>query len=152
MSAAETAYEQAVRLLARREHSRRELARKLAERGFDDAETEEALDRLVREGLQSDARFAEEYARARLGKGFGPRRVTAELAEYGVAVEHRHWAELDPEAERARAAEALHKRFGPGAPADRKDWARRMRFLEGRGFAPELCRPLVGGADPDDLD
>lgn len=152
MSGAETPYEQAVRLLARREHSRRELSRKLAERGFDETGVEEALDRLEREGLQSDARFAEEHARARLAKGFGPRRVAAELGEHGVAAEHRHWAELDPDAERARAAEALHKRFGTGPPVSRKDWARRMRFLEGRGFAPELCRPLVGGADPEDLD
>jgi len=111
VSAAESAYEQAVRLLARREHSRRELARKLAERDFPEAEREAALDRLEREGLQSDERFAEE---------------------------------------RERAAAALHKRFGESPPASKKDWARRMRFLEGRGFSPELCRPLVGGVDADE--
>lgn len=150
MSEPASAYDQAVRLLARREHSRRELARKLAQRGFPEEESVPALDRLEREGLQSDARFAEEYARARLERGFGPRRVEAELAEHGVAGEHRHFAQLDPAEERSRAAEALRKRFGDGPPADRKDWARRLRFLESRGFAPELCRPLVGGADPDD--
>jgi regulatory protein len=150
VTAAESAYEQAVRLLARREHSRRELSRKLAERDFPEAEREAALDRLEREGLQSDARFAEEYARMRLERGFGPRRVESELAEHGVAAELRHFAQLEPAEERERAAAALHKRFGESPPASKKEWARRMRFLEGRGFSPELCRPLVGGVDADE--
>ncbi|MDX1626605.1 MAG: RecX family transcriptional regulator, partial [Wenzhouxiangellaceae bacterium] len=48
--------ESAIRLLARREHSRRELDRKLRQRGWDGEDVEIVLDELDEAGLQSDRR------------------------------------------------------------------------------------------------
>ena len=147
------AYEQALKLLVRREHSRRELGHKLDQRHHDDGVVQAALDRLEAENALNDARFAEEYARARFAKGFGPVRVTAELREHGIDGEGLAWARLDPADERELAAAQLTKRFGPGPPADYKEGAKRMRYLQQRGFAPEVCARVVkAGGNPEDLE
>lgn len=81
---APSAYRQAMGLLVRREHSRKELARKLRGRGVDAGEMETALDTLNRQDFQSDERFAEALARTRAGAGHGPLRIRAELATHGL--------------------------------------------------------------------
>ncbi|MFB6259545.1 MAG: regulatory protein RecX [Thiohalorhabdaceae bacterium] len=144
------AYDQALKLLVRREHSRRELGHKLDERGHPRAATEAALDRLEAENALNDARFAEEYARARFAKGFGPLRVEAELREHGVDAAGLAEARLSGEAERELAAAQLTKRFGTGEPADFKERTKRMRYLQQRGFAPEVCARVVkAGGNPE---
>ncbi|HVJ31411.1 MAG TPA: regulatory protein RecX, partial [Gammaproteobacteria bacterium] len=70
----------ALELLARREHSRRELTRKLAARGFSDDVVSPVLDKLERTGALADARFTDSFVRSRIGKGQGPQRIRAELA------------------------------------------------------------------------
>jgi regulatory protein len=145
------AYEQGLKLLVRREHSRRELGHKLAERGHDAAAAEAALDRLEGENALNDRRFAEEYARARFAKGFGPVRVLAELREHGIDGDGLAHARLDEGAERALAAEQYAKRFGGKPPADRRETAKRMRYLQQRGFAPGICAAVVEQrGNPDD--
>jgi regulatory protein len=151
------AYEQALKLLVRREHSRRELAHKLGERDHPAAAAEAALDRLEAEDALNDARFAEEYARARFAKGFGPVRVVAELREHGIDGDGLAPARLERAEQRRLAAEQLAKRFGNGEPADFKERAKRMRYLQQRGFEPEVCArvvPRVNGAagNPEDLE
>ena len=47
---------------------------------------EEQIARLSRENLQSNLRFAESYARQRIGRGYGPVRVQEELRERGASV------------------------------------------------------------------
>src|SRR5690606_12886983 len=74
----------AIALLSRREHSRRELERKLIQRGFGADEVAAALDRLQSAGLQDDARFAEALGRSRAEAGRGPLRLRAELAQHGL--------------------------------------------------------------------
>ena len=76
--------ESAYRLLARREHSYKELQTKLKQREFDRDAIDAVLQDLIDEGLQSDARFAESYIRMRAMNGFGPERIPLELAERGV--------------------------------------------------------------------
>ena len=145
------AYEQALKLLVRREHSRRELAHKLGDRGHPAAAAEAALDRLETENALNDARFAEEYARARFAKGFGPVRVAAELREHGIDGDGLSWARLEPAEERELAAAQLAKRFGSGEPSDYKEGAKRMRYLQQRGFAPAVCARVVkAGGNPED--
>lgn len=131
----------AIGLLARREHSTKELRHKLLTKGHEPEDVEQCLAELKAEGLLSDERFAEAYARMRSERGYGPQRIRAELAERGVdeslitlgleAVE-RDWFEL--------AAEVRLKRFGPGVPADFKERARQMRFLQYRGFEHSQIR------------
>ncbi|MFA9461920.1 regulatory protein RecX [Thiohalorhabdus sp. Cl-TMA] len=144
--AVEAAYAQALKLLVRREHSRRELARKLVERDHPRPAADAALDRLEAEGAQSDQRFAEEYARARFAKGYGPRRVEAELREHGIGPEGMAHAALERGEERSLAAAQLAKRFGDAPPADARERAKRTRYLQQRGFDPEVCARLLRDA------
>ena len=63
--AEQTPLQRALGLLTRREHSRRELSRKLTSRGVEAADVRSAVDRLEAEGWQSDTRFAEALVRSR---------------------------------------------------------------------------------------
>ena len=80
----QTPVQRALGLLARREHSRKELSRKLTTRGLDAGEVQAAVDRLAGEGWQDDARFAESLVRSRASSGYGPLRIRAELSTHGL--------------------------------------------------------------------
>ena len=138
----------AVRLLATREHSRAELRRKLLARAGEVAVVEALLDDLAARGLQSDARYAEQYVAQRAARGYGPARIRAELRERGIdeAVIADWLDERDP-VWKERLAEVARKRFGAAGPADFRDRARRARFLEYRGFGAELIRRALFAGD-----
>ncbi|MGZ4998616.1 MAG: regulatory protein RecX, partial [Methylobacter sp.] len=74
-----------LRLLARREHSKKELLNKLALRGFSRDDAQPVIDELAEQGWQDDLRYAENYARFRIQKGYGPIRVKQELKQNGIA-------------------------------------------------------------------
>jgi regulatory protein len=132
--------QRAVRLLARREHTRAELARKLAAHGTPE-EIDTVLNELAGSGLQSDARFAESYLRSQ-GARLGAARLRQTLRQKGVAPDliAAHVEDLPDELDRARAV--WQKKFS-AAPADRSDWARQARFLQARGFSAEIIRKLL---------
>ena len=147
---AEQARDSAIRLLARREHSRRELRRKLTARGHTDPEVEETLDVLATDGLQSDARFAESFARMGVDRGHGPLKIRAGLQERGIKEELIDSViDEDEGCWHGRAQAASVKRFGVAPPADRADWGRRARFLNGRGFPSSVVWRVLG--DPETL-
>ncbi|MCY3884815.1 MAG: regulatory protein RecX [Gammaproteobacteria bacterium] len=83
-SNAKEAYEIAVRLLARREHSRHELRGKLRLRGVHSREIETVIEKLSESGLQSDDRFIENSIRSQLRKGHGPLKIRAYLLNRGI--------------------------------------------------------------------
>lgn len=142
----------AIRLLARREHARRELVAKLRGRGFGAELIETVLDQLEGERLLSDARYAEVYVRSRIGSGHGPLRIRAELRERGIdeAFVERELAGQDPDWF-ALAARVRRRRFGDTVPEPFKERARQMRFLQYRGFDGEQIRAAMdGGFDPDE--
>ena len=130
-----------MRLLSHREHSREELRGKLVSRGFDTAAVETVLDELRARGWQSDARFAEQYAAARGGRGYGPVRIREELRLRGVGGEIRAGSidDQDP-VWQDRARRALQRRFGESPPAGHEERDRRMRFLIRRGYGAEQAR------------
>ncbi|HKJ76458.1 MAG TPA: regulatory protein RecX [Gammaproteobacteria bacterium] len=137
-------YEAAITLLARREHSRLELGRKLEQKGHDPDVVTEALDTAEAEGLLSDERFAESYARARREKGYGPLRIRAELRERGVAAELAAQGMEALDEDWPSLAEAVRqKRFGGDKPREAKERARQSRFLQYRGFEADLVRRLL---------
>jgi regulatory protein len=141
-----TLRQRAVAFLARREHSRVELSRKLARFAEDPAEIEPLLDDLARRKLLSDERFADARAHSLAAK-FGPARLEHELRAKGVAasaIARVAGAARVTEVDRARAA--WRKRFGQ-APADRAERAKQMRFLQGRGFSFDAIRRVIGGAE-----
>ncbi|KPF68376.1 hypothetical protein IP84_10035 [beta proteobacterium AAP99] len=136
----------AIGYLSRREHSRTELARKLAPHalaaGQDEAAVEHVLQQLVAKGLLSDARFAASLSHRR-GQRYGTARVMMELRQQGVGAEvlAETQSQLkDTELERAR--EVWQRKFGQpaGNPAER---AKQLRFLQSRGFSSEVCYRVV---------
>ena len=148
----------ALRFLAAREHSVKELRGKLGRgrtRGgandandatdATDATVETVLETLQRDGYLSDSRFAEAFVRSRTGRGQGPAKIRAGLIERGVPRELVDAAlDLDGNVWRELAEDAHARRFGPAPPADRRDWARRARFLSTRGFPSEVVYRTLG--------
>ena len=138
----------ALKLLGAREHSRLELARKLQARGFEPTLVDRVIDRLSLAGALSEARLVERYVAERVSKGFGPLRIRAELREKGLPD-----VLIEPQLEEMQGAWPEHlavahdRRFGAGPPTDRADYARRGRFLEQRGFPPELIRRHLRWSD-----
>ena len=139
----ETCRERAIGLLARREHSRLELRHKLLSRGCDEAELGALLASLSAEGLQSDERFTEAYVYSRSQRGFGPLRIQAELRERGIDDGLiRQFLDFQSQTWLQQAHRQWQKRFGKRA-ADFKERARQARFLQGRGYSPQMiCRVL----------
>jgi regulatory protein len=136
-------YAAALRLLARREHSRLELRHKLLVRNFTETAVESVVARLVDSGLLSDQRFAEVYARSRFERGYGPLRIRAELDERGVGagLAERALADLCcPWVESAQRQRS--KRFGRRLPGDFRDRAKQMRFLRQRGFTSDQIQAV----------
>jgi regulatory protein len=134
--------QQAIRLLARREHTRVELARKLSGLGTTE-EIDAVLADMEASQLQSDNRTAESYLRSNASR-LGASRLRHTLKTRGVAPEmideQMAQAGLPDEIERARAA--WSRKFDT-APANPKEWARQARFLQSRGFAGDVVRRLL---------
>ena len=136
----------ALGILARREYSRPELARKLAQYTDNPDEIPELLDEFERRGWLSESRVVEQVLASRRRR-FGAHRIVHELREKGVSAAAIAGAQKqlkDSEMEAAR--EVWRKRFGV-FPADARDKARQMRFLLGRGFNPEVVRRLLRDTD-----
>jgi regulatory protein len=137
----------ALEFLARREHTRRELIRKLIARGFPDDVIVPVLEELERSGALAETRFMDSFVRSRIAKGQGPQRIRAELAQRGIddeaADEVVRGADVDW-LETIRAVRA--KRFGPEPPRDYAERARQARFLQYRGFDGEQIKAAL---DPD---
>jgi regulatory protein len=130
----------ALRLLARREHSRDELARKLSPYAESREALETVLDFLVSKKSLSNERFAEVRANW-LARKYGAAKIRQDLTSKGVAVElaDRVTSDLE-EMDKARAI--LARKYS--APATtREERAKRARFLQGRGFSGDVIRRLV---------
>lgn len=142
------AFTAALGLLARREHSAKELGGKLHSRGFEPELVERVLSRLAAERLQSDERFAEVYLRQRSEKGHGPERIRAELRERGIddqliSARFRQ-AEDDGEVDWFElAAMTYAKKYGRRPIEDLKERAKRQRFMQYRGFTFEQIAAAI---------
>ena len=146
------AFAKGLGLLARREHSARELKTKLAVRGHADGEVRDAVDKLKDRRYQSDDRFAASLARWRAGQGYGPHRITLELKSHGLTTAAIRAAIDATDCDwQASATAQLRRRFGRTAAADASERARRAQFLLRRGFDPATVR-LVTRAEVDDSD
>ncbi len=134
--------ERAIRCLARREHSRAELALKLKSHGSAE-EIEEVLERMTELGLLSDHRMAEAWVRTKAAR-FGVARLRHDLARHGIGRETID-AVLESqcgqsELDRARAVRLT--KFD-SRPENAKEWAKQARFLQNRGFAADIIRTLL---------
>ena len=142
----------ALGLLARREHSRHELAAKLTRHLQEGDDLQALLDALQASGLLSDERAAASVVHRRAPL-LGTQSVAQELRRKGLSealVRASTTALADTELQRARAV--WHKRFGGEVATSPQERARQMRFLAARGFSGEVVRRVVrgrGGADDD---
>ena len=132
------AYLAAVRLLGSRDHSEFELTRKLRKREHSDEAISGALLELQELNYVNDARYAVDYTRQRVERGFGPLSVRAKLRERGIEAHHVNAALAGHNVDWSQLAlQALLGRFDEDVIASRKsrDEARIARFLAARGFA-----------------
>jgi regulatory protein len=136
----------ALRLLARREHSRQELARKLSAR----AETPQALEFLLsdleKRKQLSDERFASERARV-LSRKYGAARIRQDLKAKGVPEElASRFSSSSDELQKAKAI--LERKYRLPATT-REEKAKRMRFLQSRGFSSDVIFSLLSARSTD---
>ncbi len=134
----------AVRLLSRREHSAFEIRDKLQKRDFDESEIAQAIVELQQGGWLSDERYTEAYIRMRQLKGFGPIRIAMELNERGVdeciVDEYLH---ADDDAWQQTLVQQYQKKYRNKAIKDYNDKAKRIRFLQYRGFPLDQIYQVV---------
>ena len=134
-SASISAYDKAIGLLARREHSARELKSKLARKGLDADESAKALSDLQAKDFQSDARFGEMLVRTRIAGGYGPRWILAELRQHGIAEDEAQALVEAAEPDwLALIRDLLRRRYGSKGVATPAERAKRASFLVRRGF------------------
>lgn len=147
-----TPVQRALGLLTRREHSRKELARKLAARGVEKEDAQAAVARLADAGWQDDARFAESLVRSRAGSGYGPLHIRAELGMHGLDREAVEAAMAGFEGDWDEVARGLvRRRFGDSGPCDQVQRRKAAELLMRRGFDSGRIRAATR-FDPDDPD
>jgi regulatory protein len=129
----------ALRLLARREHSRDELARKLSPHAESAEALDTVLDFLVSTRLLCNERFAEVRAHW-LARKYGAAKIRRDLQSKGVEQQLVDRVSAEGELERARAILARKYRQPATTRAER---AKRARFLQGRGFSGEVIKLLI---------
>ena len=150
------ALERAMKLLAVRSRSRRELADRLLGMGFGPVAVEKVDRRLAALGLVDDTEFALERVRHLLARGRSLRAAHLDLSGHGIGDDVIEFAvaEVDadqPELSRAVAIANARARRSLGE-TPRKTYARVARYLSAQGFDPETveeaCREVFGDIEP----
>lgn len=138
----------ALNLLARREHSKLELQRKLLTKGFNADEIIPVLQVLEQQNLQSDQRFVENYILMRYKRGFGPVRIKAELCERGIDQETIDKFLAEYKSFWTKQVEEVRcKKFGKKIPKDLSEQTKQMRYLYYKGFDTVMIRRFFKEAE-----
>lgn len=138
----------AMDLLARREHGRVELTRKLRKRGAPDELIDGALDRLTEEGLLSEARYLESFVAYRARAGYGPQRIREELGQRGLARGDIDQALRDSGIDWfEQLRETWQRKYAGRLPNDARERAQQGRFLAYRGYSLDMIGRLLRGCD-----
>ncbi len=128
LSLSKTAYDNALEMLARREHSYLELYKKLLS-CYKEYEVEQALEKLKSQNYQSDERFSSEFIQMRFNQGKGPVKIAIDLKQRGI--ENFDLSEYDFF---ALAKQVRVSKYGEEVPKNYKEKAKQQRFLQYRGF------------------
>jgi len=149
-----TPAQRALALLVRREHSRKELTRKLLARGISGEDADAAVERMAVAGWQDDARFACSLARTRAMAGYGPLYIRAELATHGIGghaidAAFSALAEAGEDDWRSRARELVERRLGSMAEASTTVQRKAADFLARRGFDSGTIGAVIRGLSDD---
>ncbi|CAM3021270.1 Regulatory protein RecX [Legionella steigerwaltii] len=129
------AFDSAVRLLSRREHSALELYDKLKQKGYSAIEVNNALDECRRLDLQNDQRFVETYSRSRIRQGYGPLKISQELSSKGIDKELiQQFLQQEKDNWLAYALDVWHKKSKGQLDLTFDELQKQQRFLLYRGF------------------
>ena len=146
----QTPLQRALGLLVRREHSRKELGRKLKSRGVDPDAVDAAVAKLADEGWQDDTRFAQSLVHSRAASGYGPLHIRAELGTHGLDSELIEAAMASFEGEwTEKSRELVCRRFGASGPEDLAQRRKAADLLARRGFDGNCIRQ-ASRYDPED--
>ena len=138
--------ESALHSLSRRDHGEYELRQKLRQKGYPDDEIDDALNYCLEHHYLDDLRFAKSQVRQHVYKGHGLRRIKQELSMKKVVdsvitealeEEPQDWFEL--------AKLAAEKKYKGISAADSKEYAKRVRYLQYRGFDFEQIKYALAG-------
>ncbi|WP_173171771.1 MULTISPECIES: recombination regulator RecX [Pseudomonas] len=141
----------AMDLLARREHGRVELTRKLRQRGALPELIDSALDRLADEGLLDESRYLESFVASRARAGYGPQRIREDLAQRGLARDGIEAALREADVDwGSHLRDVWLRKFGGERPADARERAKQGRYLAYRGYSMDMISRLLRGASLDD--
>lgn len=139
----------ALRYLSLREHSRVELARKLARYADEGDDVDALLDFLEKNKWLSEERFSESLVHRKASR-YGNSRILAELQQHGIQGDALQEVKAGlNDTESARACEVWQRKFGKVAE-DANERSKQMRFLMQRGFSQRAIRAAMQGRDPDD--
>jgi regulatory protein len=133
---------QALRLLARREYARAELEQRLLAKGADGEQVRALLDELQVQDYLSNQRYARAVTSQKAGR-YSRRSIAAELKAKGVGSDDVAAALAEASPDDAIALETLWRRRFGAAPADEREKARQVRFLQARGFALSAILKLL---------
>ena len=146
-----SAFSKGLGMLTRREHSSREIKRKLAQKGYEREESTAALDKLQELDFQSDERFGGALIRTRIAQGYGPRRIVYEVRGHGLTdVEVRALIEAEAPDWLAIARANYRRKYGTRPVADAAERSKRAQFLLRRGFDAATVRTVTRADDVDD--
>ncbi len=133
-------------LLTRGELTRWLLVQKLAQRGYQSDTVLQVIDELAEQGWQSDQRYTEQYIAMRSRKGFGPVRIQMEMEQRGIdettashATADLQWQDI--------IANAYRKKYNDSLITCWSDRAKRLRFLQYRGFTSEQIHRFMKTLD-----
>ena len=151
-NAVEAAKRKALALLDRRDYSRAELLRKLAEKDFEPAAAEQAVDRLVELGFVDDARYAPIVVRHYAAKGYGAQRVRGELQRRGIPKELWDAALAEMPEQDETLDRLLRARLRGADPDDRAALKKAADALLRRGYGWDEINAAVERlrAEPED--
>ncbi len=157
--ASEQARETALRILTAAPKSRGELERSLARKGYPEQVVSGLVDRFDEVGLVDDSAYAELIVRTRHAeRGLARRAIAAELRRRGIEddVASDALEQIEPDDERAAAAELARKHVARTRGQDREKRVRRaVAALARKGHSPSVAFAAVRGAlavEGDDVD
>jgi regulatory protein len=134
----------AVRYLSYREHSAQELIHKLQAKGYASEDILTVITHLQEKNYQSDQRYADSIIRHRINKGYGQRYIEQALKQQGVSTTTIKEALKNQQIDWYLQAElAYNKRFANSEIKNDKDKAKRIRFMQNRGFSSEQIFTLI---------
>jgi regulatory protein len=136
----------ALSFLARREHSRAELVRKLQSHTEDPDELKRLLDDFEQRGWLSEKRLVEQTV-SRLAAKYGAQRIAHTLREKGVCEAAIAAALAEVKDNELAAARSVLRRKFSMLPATKEERARQSRFLQGRGFGYDVIRRALRNSD-----